>query len=199
MIIKERNPMNNKILSFKSVIVYGECCWIFWKKKNGGPNFKALAPKIYYSDWSIKKVGVNNCKADHKITLKEETHCIADGCGKNKNENYNAYIHDKNTKSSSEPPDKSKYRTETTEGTYLTINPKSVTDKKARINEIKTESIKSSLSLNSHSTKKYEKINETTSNPSKHLEHKSDSAKSRSSPCIHYIIFICGLNLMPRF
>ena len=171
----------------------------FGKKKNGGPNFTAHAPKTYDSDWSIKKVGVNNCEADPKITPKEETHCIAVGCSRSMNDNYNAYIYEKSTKSSSESPGKLKYPTKTTEGTYFTVNPKSVTDNIARINEIETESIKSNLSLNSHSTKKDEKINDTSTNPSKHLETKSDSAKSKSNPYIHYIIFICGLNLMPRF
>ena len=148
--IKERSPVNNKILSFKSVVVYGECCWIFWKKKNGGPNFTAHAPKTYDSDWSIKKVGVNNCEADPKITMKEETHCIAVGCSRSMNDNYNAYIYEKSTKSSSESPGKLKYPTKTTEGTYFTANPKSVTDNIAKINDIETESIKSNLSLNSH-------------------------------------------------
>ena len=198
MKIKERNPVNNKILSFKSVVVYGECCWIFWKKKNGGPNFTALSPKNYDSDWSIKKVGVNNCDADPRIILKEETHCIAIGCGKRNNVNPGAYIYDNDIKSSSEPPNKSIYPTKDTEGTYTTINSQSVTENFARINKLETESIISNLSLVSHSTNKDTTIYETMANSSKHLETQSDCTKSKSNPYIHIITFIWVFSLMLR-
>ena len=73
--IVEKNPLNNKTLRFKAVIVYGSCCWIFHKKKHGGPNFTTSAPGTYSYEWAIKKVGVNNCYSNSVKTDCDEMGC----------------------------------------------------------------------------------------------------------------------------
>ena len=73
--IVEKNPVNDKKLRFETVSVYGSCCWIFHKKKHGGPNFTTSAPGSYSYEWVIKKVGVHNCYYNSIKTNCDEMDC----------------------------------------------------------------------------------------------------------------------------